>query len=213
MPTLPVRARTLCLLVGLTLLAGCGTSETVQTYTVKKDAEVLPSDVGLGKTATEPVTPPVAGAIRSRTLGVIIPVNATSSRYIKFAGPVEKVTAQEVAFEAFVKSVRFEDVGKAPTYTVPEGWTLNPPRQFVPVSFTVAAGTPQVTLSDEINGSLLENVNRWRKEVGLPAVTEADLGTSIVETTLGAVKAFRVDLRGPTAPGGGGMRGPFQGKS
>jgi hypothetical protein len=144
-------------------------------------------------------------------LGVIIPVGPDASRYIKFSGAIDRVTAAEAKFDEFVASVRLANATAMPTYKVPAGWTENPPRQFVAKSFAVGPfEKPQVTLSDEIQGSLLANVNRWRVEVGLPEVTAADLPKSVTEVTLGDTKAYRIDFRGPAVPasGAGRMRVP-----
>ena len=187
------------------LAAGCNPPEAVRSYEAPREAKPV---------AVAPPPPPPApvavadGTDKSRMLGVIIPIGPNDARYIKFSGAIDIVTALETKFNEFLESVRMTSPTATPTYTVPAGWVENPPRQFVPTSFTVGpVGTPQVTLSDSINGSLLENVNRWRVEVGLPKVTEAELPMSVTEITLGATKAYRVDLRGPAAPGGGRMRG------
>jgi hypothetical protein len=184
----PSRMRLAVTLAALCVsLGGCSKPEEIRTYTVEREA------------------PPDAN--KSRMLGVIIPVGEGASRYIKFSGAIGPVSAVEPKFNEFVGTVHFPDVNAMPTYTVPAGWTENPPRQFVPKSFTVGpAGTPQVTLSEPIQGSLLDNVNRWRKEVGLKEVTEAALPTVVTEVDLGGTKAYRIDFRGPAAPGSGGPR-------
>ena len=61
------------------------------------------------------------------------------------------------------------------------------------------------------DGGLLENVNRWRREVGLRELKQDELADTLTETTLGDKKAYTVDLRGPTWSGGMmGGKGPFQ---
>ena len=175
------------LAVGFALAAGCNPPEAVRTYEAPREA--------------------AASADKSRLLGVIIPTGPEASRFVKFSGAIDRVTATEAKFGEFVASLRVANPAVLPTYAVPTGWTENPPRQFVAKSFTVGPeGTPQVTLSESINGTLLANVNRWRVEVGLPEVTEAELPKSVTEVTLGDTKAYRVDLRGPAAPGSGAGR-------
>ena len=182
--------------VALALLVGCQPAEEVRTYTAPHEpvAELPP-----------PPLPP--GADRSRLLGVIIPVGPGSSRFVKFSGAIDKVTAVEAKFNEFVAGLRLPDPAAPPTFTVPAGWTENPPRELVANSFTVGpAGTPHVTLSPPFGGTLLANVNRWRGEVGLPEVIEADLPKSVVEISLGSTKAYKVDFRGPAAPSSGAAR-------
>lgn len=191
--------------------AGCGSSESIRTYTVTsaQDSPIvakLPSD----KEAEPVVADPADG---SRTLGVIIPFDDGQSRYVKFRGPKSAIATQEAAFAAFVKSMT--DAGSTatlPTYTLPAGWKeKKTTRQFVAKTFAVAASVPDVTLSEPIRGSLLDNVNRWRKENGADEVTEAELPKAVTELTIGTRKAYYFDTSGPAAFTAGGMRGPFQG--
>lgn len=185
------------------LFAGCGPAEQVKTYTVPKDpakadAEVKPAD----------------GAVKSRLLGAIIPVGDNLSRFVKASGPVEKIDPHAEAFDAFVKSVRVtKDPANPVTYTVPEGWRPGPAKQMRVVTFL--AGPPdkqvEVYISDPFGGSLLANVNRWRGEVGLKDVTDADLAAETTPLTLGETKAYKVDFRGPGGKSGM-MVPPFAGK-
>ena len=194
--------------VCLFVSAGCSPPEEVRTYTAKRETA---TPTPLTPPAPEVPAPVADGTDKSRMLGVIIPVGPDASRYIKFSGAIDRVTATEAKFDEFVASVRLANATAMPTYKVPAGWTENPPRQFVPKSFTVGPfEKPQVTLSDEIQGSLLANVNRWRVEVGLPEVTAADLPKSVAEITLGDTKAYRIDFRGPAVPASnaGRMRVP-----
>ena len=208
MPACLCRSAWLWLGACVVTAAGCSPPEGVRTYTAPRET---PSSAPLPAT---PVTPPAVavadGPDKSKTLGVIIPIGPGNARFIKFSGAIDFVTAMEPKFNEFVGTVRLANPEATPTYSVPAGWVENPPRQFVSKSFTVGPkGTPQVTLTDSIGGTLLANVNRWRKEVGLPDVTEADLPQSVTEITLGDTKAYRVDFRGPATPGSGapGMRG------
>ncbi len=94
-------------------------------------------------------------------------------------------------------------------YQVPEGWTEYPPRAggFRVANFKVgqyADGRPvDVTVSPlgGRSGSLLDNVNRWRKEVGLPDLAESELAKNVVSTDVGGVPGYAVDFAGPTSAG------------
>ncbi len=200
MPATTCRSAWLWLGVCAASLAGCNPPETVRNYNAPRETPAAP--------APAPPPPVVAdGTDKSRMLAVIIPIGPNNARFIKFSGAIDKVTAAEGKFSEFVGSFRLTDPTAAPTYTVPAGWSENPAGQFVSKSFTVGPeGTPRVTLSDPIGGTLLANVNRWRSEVGLPEVTEADLPKSVTEITLGDTKAYRIDFRGPAVPGSGSGR-------
>jgi len=191
----------------LACLYGCSAGEPIRSYTVTTNQEpVVPVKTGT-------VAAHATGADRSRTLGLIIPLEGNYSRFVKFRGTIEQIATYEAGFLALINSIT--DVGteaEFPKYALPDGWKENPPRKFVAKSFNVgAAGVPDVTISQPIGGSLLDNVNRWRKENGAPEVTDDELPKVIRELTLGGKKAYFVDARGPADPKGGAMRGPFQG--
>ena len=189
------------------LLAGCGGPEEggIKTYRVatvrQKDPTPEPPE--------HRGTPVPDGPPKVRFMGAIIPAGADGNYFVRFFGPIEKITAHEKAFDEFLNSIRVPGEGGKPiSWTVPAGWKVvpNPPQ---------AAGLRLVTLKTEdgnsedlyistpISGDNLANVNRWRSEfVGIPAVR--DLKDAVTEVPLGAVKALRVDFRGP---GGGKGRG------
>jgi hypothetical protein len=196
-------------LAGLSL-AGCagGDEGGVKTYRIatapqKERGRIQPDDHG-GTPPTVPDGPP-----KVRFLGAIIPAGEGSSYFVRFFGPIDKITAHEKAFDAFLNSIRVPGEGGKPvSWTVPPGWKVvpNPPQ---------AAGLRLVTLKTEdgssedlyistpIAGDNLANVNRWRTDfVGIPAVK--DLKDAVTEIQLGPTKALRVDFRGP---GGGKGRG------
>jgi hypothetical protein len=181
----------------------------VKTYKVAApDDKVKPDDKKAGGGDAPP--PADTGAAKVRLLGAIIPAGGGSSFFVKFVGPIDKVTAAEKDFDAFLSSIRVPGEGNKPvSWTVPAGWKEAPARQMRVVTLQKEDGSaPDMYISDPFAGGLLSNVNRWRKgDVGIAEVTEAELPDSIKEVTLGTLKAHRVDLRGPG--GKGGMGGPF----
>lgn len=187
--------------VGCTILVpltGCSPPEEIRTYTVKKQAD-----------APAPTIEAPQGAIKSRILGGIIPIGNGGFYFLKFTGPVEKIDPHEKQLFALLSSIRLDDVRKAPTYTVPEGWKESGGAQMRLMSFNVGTpGTPDPYISTPLGGSLLDNVNRWRKEVGLADVTESQLPQVAPEILLGSKKAYKVDFRGP----GGAPQRPMQGR-
>lgn len=201
---LPRRAAALAVAAGLLAALGCGPGEEIRTYQVKRSSET---------TAAAPAEPTPEGAAKVRLLGAIIPVK-DASWFVKFTGPVEAIDPHEKEFDAFVQSIRVtDDPGTSPTYTAPAGWKELPARSMRLVTFAVGdgPGAPQAYISTPFGGSLLDNVNRWREEVGLKRVTAAELPTATTEVQLGTVKAYRVDARGPGGKGGM-MRPPVGGK-
>jgi hypothetical protein len=202
---LPVVGRLLAT-VGLFALLGCGAGDGVRSYTVPRTTEA---------TKPAPVAPVVPeGEPKGRLLGAIIPVpNTEVSWFVKFSGSIAGVSDHEKAFDEFLATIRITDDPRTqPTYTAPPGWTEGARRQMRVVTFSPPAAKPgpDLYISSPFAGSLLENVNRWRDEVGVRRVTEAELPAVTKEVMLGTVKAYKVDFRGPLDPTGKKM-GPFMG--
>src|SRR4051812_23799201 len=65
-------------------------------------------------------------------------------------------------------------------WTVPAGWKELPGQQMRFASFQVSAEKPDVQLTviplGAEAGNLLDNVNRWEKQLGLPPTPQQDLG-------------------------------------
>jgi hypothetical protein len=137
--------------------------------------------------------------------------------FFKLVGPKDVVTAQKEKFGAFVKSVRFEsgNVSQASagapnpapagsglgSYTTPDGWTLEPARPMRALSFKIDAagqsGEMIVTrLSANGFGDMLDNINRWRSQVGLEPVASAPPPEDM---TIGGRRVAVYDFAGPGA--------------
>lgn len=187
------------LLLGLFAATGCGPSDEVRTYTVAKS------------TAKAGGTDQSDGPVKSRLIGAVIPAGEGQNWFVKFSGPVDAVTAHEAAVDAFIRSVRV--TGGKPAWTAPPGWKEGPQKMMRLVTFVPPGDgkPPELYVSEPFAGTLLANVNRWRKEVGLKDVTEADLPGVTTELQLGDVKGYKVDFRGPG--GTGGMTPPFMQKN
>ena len=72
------------------------------------------------------------------------------------------------------------DAGQKPEWIVPPGWRETPPTRFLLAKFVTAGGDGakaevNVTALNGDGGGLPANVNRWRSQVGLGPVTEAEL--------------------------------------
>jgi hypothetical protein len=183
-------------LVGL----GCGKDE-VQTYKVAKSSE----------SSTKPAAQP-AGPDKMRLLGAIIPIENGQSYFVKMSGTIENVSPHAEAFEQFVKSIQLTGDPKKPlSYTPPANWKSGPSKMMRQVTFLVGDSPKplEAYISDPFAGSVIDNVNRWRKEVGAAEVSEAELAKVTKEIDLGKTKAYLVDARGPG--GTGGMMPPFMG--
>lgn len=88
----------------------------------------------------------------------------------------------------------------APQWTVPDGWTPRPAGQMLMAAFNVAPDAPSAVCTVAMTPAgipLVENVNRWEKQLGLPASSEADLSKVVTQKQLPAGSAQIVDLLGP----------------
>jgi hypothetical protein len=133
----------------------------------------------------------------------------TTTWFFKVIGPAETIAAQQANFLAFVDSVQFgasdlsAPAGPSTTpsssppiagadgstlikYSAPAAWVKQPiQKEFRIVTFQIPSGaTPGeviVTRFPGLPGSLLDNINRWRGQVGLEPA--ADL-SSVSPTTI-----------------------------
>lgn len=84
--------------------------------------------------------------------------------------------------------------------TVPPGWIELPPTQFALVRFVVSGpgGHAQITATvlPGNAGGLLANVNRWRSQVNLEQIVEADLAETVKKIETHAGTAQVVDFVG-----------------
>lgn len=187
------------------LVSGCKPKDEVRNYNVEKEPE--PTEVA-------PSVAAPAGAREYRFLGAIIPAGETYYWFVRFFGPADQVSPNEAEFNKFLASLHIQgDKAKGGlTWTVPEGWKIGPQKQFR--MMTLQKGAAEFYVSDPISGSILDNVNRWRKDfTGIAEVTAEELPAVTTEFLVDTTKAYKIDFRGP---GGsiatGGARGPFQGK-
>ena len=91
-------------------------------------------------------------------------------------------------------------------YTVPAGWEKKAPSQMRVASFGVSQDGKQADVSmiplSGMAGADPANVNRWRGQVGLAALPDADISNLAEKVSVGDQPADLYDLTG-TVPGGG----------
>lgn len=94
--------------------------------------------------------------------------------------------------------------GDQPSWTVPAGWQEVPGGQFLVAKFTIAgeAGAQaavNVSSSAGTGGGLAGNVARWRGQLGLAPLGEAELAKEVREIEVEGGKAQLVDMTGTDA--------------
>jgi hypothetical protein len=221
---------TTAMALSLVWLTGCGSEDPVASYKVPKPGSVW-EDNHVDReddVETPDVTPPAKGK-PGRMLGAIATVGETNW-FFKLLGPLDPVSAQKEAFDAFIKSVKFtgDDGEKQPAWTLPEGWAQIPaddPRnkggnsgfsvpRFATIDIIVDGEKVELTVISlgadgaDPDGDLLANVNRWLGQVTLPGVEAEQLHKSITQLKLGDVTVNVIDFEGHLKPRGMG-RAPF----
>jgi hypothetical protein len=144
--------------------------------------------------------------------------------FYKMRGNADLVAAQKDAFVRWVKTVDAKpggdmqqastaELSPAPsaadsqgprlTWEVPEGWTSAPASSMRYASFAAEKEGEKADISVVMfpgdGGGDLENVNRWRSQIGLEAIAEAELAASVVPLEGKDGKIATVDIKGATS--------------
>ena len=203
-PSRPAVARRLTVAFALMAIAtmGCKPTPGVSRYTAPHEASE--SDI--------PVDPPEDPSAGERIVGIIAPDPIAKDQwwFFKMRGRPGAVGKRVKDLESFAASLKLPAGDeKLPTYDLPKGWEVTRARaEFV--LFSIRTGhpyTPNNLDVSRVGGTLAMNVNRWREQVGLKELPEADVPASIKSIKLAdGNPAYSVDL---TGPGGGGKMPPF----
>jgi len=156
-------------LLCLLLLAGCRDREITAYRAPKDPVAVMPPAAPTGANDLPPDHPPVGGAAQPAPGGAM-------------AGTAVPTGSDSLAWAA------------------PADWTAKPAGPMRKGSFAVKGGGAEADLSITAfpgdTGGLLANLNRWRGQVSLPPLAEAQLGASIEHLALGPLQAELVDFAG-----------------
>ncbi len=180
-------------------LTGCQREEEIVHYRVPRVESAPAAKID----KSEPV----------RFLGAILP-QKDDVWFLKLLGPEAAVTPLEEPFQNFVKSIRFPEKGDAPiTWDLPADWTQIPGNGLRYATIKIKSDAEPLELSvtklpgeAKEAGSVLANVNRWRGQVGLDPIQDADLPKETKTLDVAGVKATLVNMVGK---GGGQAMPPF----
>ncbi len=207
------RGPTIWLLIAscLFFMAGCGETEGIRSYTVKR---------------SEPATKPRAA---SRMLAAIIP-RGQEAWFFKLTGPDTATASQAEAFTQLIKSLRFSaGPSGEPQWALPPGWTQQPGNamRFATLEIDADGESLECSVSklsrteQPLEDYLLANINRWRGQLHLASIAAADLPQQTTTVTLGddSLQATLINIVGESTTGGmgaapfagGGARAPFAG--
>jgi hypothetical protein len=131
------------------------------------------------------------------------------SWFYKLAGDAALVDAQKPVFIAFLKSIRIKEAPIAPEvsdaspskrdWKVPGEWKELPAGQMQAAKFAVpqrgsAKAEVSVSIFPSDTGGTLANVNRWRRQIGLPEVQPAELKSMVTPLDPANPDAILVDM-------------------
>ena len=152
---------------------------------------------------------PQSGSPASRIVTAIVHRNEASWFY-KLAGDAALVTAQKPVFIEFLKSIRLKEAptqssapvasSTKPNWTVPKHWTEIAAGQMQMAKFNVpergsARAEVSVSIFPNDTGGTLANVNRWRKQIGLPEVGSSELPSMVSPLDPSSPDAILVDMK------------------
>jgi len=157
---------------------------------------------------------PMIGKFQQRILVAML-THGTMSWFFKMTGEDTFVTSQKEKFLQFLKSVSFVEnapaqMADAPVnqsenansiWTVPSSWQSVPPSQFLLAEFSIpgvngAKAEVNVAEMGGEGGGLLANVNRWRGQLGLNALSENELSPLAQSFDVPGGKATLIDFAG-----------------
>ncbi|MCL4786027.1 MAG: hypothetical protein KJ070_04425 [Verrucomicrobia bacterium] len=169
----------------------------------------------------EVASPPDASNPPLRIVTAMVHRGDTSWFY-KLQGDADLVAAQKTAFVAFLKSVKLDASGATETATetaatpppteaapvaeasskTPPGWKSVPPGPMQSSKFLIpeqgsAKGEVTISVFPNSTGGTLANVNRWRGQIGLSPIGEAELAKMITRLDPRNSEVILVDMTNP----------------
>lgn len=160
-----------------------------------------------------------------RMLGVIVP-HAGATWFFKLTGPDDLVAKEKPAFLEFLRTVRISAAtaaapaapppagmagppvapadGPGLKWVAPAHWQTKPASAMRKATYVVpgangAAGELAVTAFPGDVGGELANLNRWRGQLALPPIAEADFAGAVTRLTVNHLPVVLVELTGGAA--------------
>jgi hypothetical protein len=184
-----------------------------------RQAEPVAIGAGQGRLFSFVSEQPMIGQSRQRIF-VAEWTRGPMSWFFKMTGGDDFVASQKETFLEFLKSISLVENKPAEfaapaaqnekansIWAIPSGWQAIPPAQFLFAEFSVtvtngAHADVNVAQMGGEGGGLLANANRWRRQIGLPQLAEADLPTLTTTIDSPQGKIQLVDFTGIDAKNG-----------
>lgn len=201
------RQRLLAIGFVVTAVVGCDRDPLVRVYEVPKIADTAPQTEKIAK----------------RFLIAIVP-ESDSAFFIKATDAPERLDSFSEPLRQIAANFKLSDAGK-PEWKLPEDWVEQPgnaiataileaPAEGEPVRFVVTQ-LPMPTDEKEREGYLSDNINRWRKQLGLTPNKFAEQKSDLIEVARseGSSPAYLLDLTGTSSSVPGAMGGSSMGSN
>jgi hypothetical protein len=128
-------------------------------------------------------------------------VGAEKENFLKWVSSSRSVNTIESTTDSTVPPANSDKLQIK--WDVPQGWSPAPPAPMRYASFTAEANGEKADISVVTfagdGGNDADNVNRWRQQIGLPAVESSALDSMIVPVQAGKISFSTVDMAGATA--------------
>jgi hypothetical protein len=184
--------RLTAVLITSVVLCGCGDQDEIRRYRAPKLAKldsVSPSSAAHSRLDT---------SAPQRMLGAIIPLDGYAW-FFRVNGDPDQLQPHVEPFKRWLSSIRFVD--EKPTWQLPAGWRMLPPSgmRFATILPDPADEQLELTviplpIEGDSEAAILANINRWRGQVGLAAISSDQLSETSEAIPLEAMTATFVDL-------------------
>jgi hypothetical protein len=170
-------------LLGMSLLLGCGESESITRYEAPKPVKVE--------------------APSTRTLGAIVPLG-DQAWFFKLTGLSVQVATATDSFREFMETVKFNAIGN-PEWPLPEGWRERPGDsiRYRTVLLSTDVNPLEISITrlplpeGDLDDYLLSNINRWRDQLSLGPLVKEELSRHMETASLdGELPLYLVDFEG-----------------
>jgi hypothetical protein len=135
---------------------------------------------------------------KRRLLGAIGP-HDQKIWFFKLEGPDGKIEKHRKEFDQFIRSIRFRDNGPI-SWQLPKGWREEPGKEMRYATIRPGDELELTVVPLGIEAaSVLANVNRWRRQLGLPPIDELDLVQETEDIEVDGKTLTLIDISGPGA--------------
>ena len=188
------------------MFLGCENQDSIRVYTVPTHESIqIPIEVPDQSASMPPFANnrPKSSTSTSnqRMLAALVMKEKSIWSFKAMTSPEAYPDDAEERFDELIQSLDFTDEGK-PKWQLPEGWSQEPGSgmrfatlKLGDLEFSVISS---VAPSPDRTVSLLQNINRWRGQVGLPNIEKKDIDSSVRRIpTRDDLEALVIDIRSP----------------